>query len=90
MHSSKIDFIKFRLAIDPIFYPSEQSPTSKRIPPWDILPENKFVLVFDEKVDAQNLSDYFMHREANTEIGKIMEVEEANSSESDTEQKPES
>ncbi len=50
--------LKRRLGLDPLFPPVELQLTGKRMPLTDILPENKFQLVFDERIDAPQLADY--------------------------------
>ena len=48
-----------RIAIDPIFPPPEGVLNSKKFLNSEPLCENHFILVFDEKVDGPQLSEYF-------------------------------
>ena len=57
MPSSSFE-INIRIAVDPVFPLVELQGTGKRLPPCDILTENKFQLIFDEKVDGEKLSVY--------------------------------
>ena len=78
---------KDRLSIDPLFPPPDVSPSSKRTPPCDILPENKFYLVFDEKIDELQLTSYVgQYNKLNPPIVE-MDEEEEKSSDSETEAK---
>ncbi len=62
----------------------------KRVQPCDIVPDNRFVLVFDEKADRAQLADYSSHcqhfeiigmgNENNAATIDEMENEEGNSS----------
>ena len=56
------------------------------MPVWDILPENKFQLVFDEKIDGPLLANFFSQKDSKF-IGEIGEEEEISSSESEAEAK---
>ncbi len=63
-------------------------PPGKKVPPCDTLLENKFDLVFDEKVDELKLSAYLgQYRKLNPPIVEMDEELEEGSSESDTEPK---
>ena len=56
---------------------------TKKIPPCETLPENKFYLVFDEKVDEPQLKAYVgQYNKLNLPIVE-MEEEQEGSSESD-------
>jgi hypothetical protein len=46
----------FRIALDPIFPPPELSVLKKNVFN-DFLPENKFELIFDEKIDGKELKE---------------------------------
>jgi hypothetical protein len=59
-----------RLALDPLFPPVDLQTTGKRVPAWDILPENRFELVFDERIDGPQLADYTSQCKAIHEISK--------------------
>lgn len=77
----------FRLAIDPVFPAPDALPPTKKIPPCDTLPENKFYLVFDEKIDEPLLQSYLsQYSKLNPPIVE-MDEEQVSSSESDGETK---
>ena len=59
-----------RLALDPIFPLVELQSIGKRPPAYDILSENKFQLVFDERIDAKELADYITKRQFSHAISK--------------------
>jgi len=65
---------KTRIALDPMFPLVELQNSGKRMPSWDILSENKFHLVFDEKIDAKSLSDYVTKRQFNHAIGITLKI----------------
>jgi tubulin monoglycylase TTLL3/8 len=44
-----------RIAVDPMFPLVELQTSNKRLPSHNILPENRFLLVFDEEVDSKQL-----------------------------------
>ena len=73
----------YRLSIDSLFPPPENSTIVKKVPACEILPENKFHLVFDEIIDSPNISQF---HSVNPPIIEIDE-EENGSSESDEETK---
>ena len=49
----------FRIAIDPLFPPQEGYSLKKGSIGVDIVPENKFDLVFDERIDGDSLLKKF-------------------------------
>ena len=54
----------FRVAIDPLFPAPEQFALKKSVIIHEIVPENKFELVFDEQVDGPPLKELFCKAEA--------------------------
>lgn len=73
-----------------MFPAPDTQPMGKKISPCDILPENKFYLVFDEKIDEPQLLSYVaQYKKLNPPILEIDEEEEGSSSESDTDLKEE-
>ncbi len=79
-----------RLSIDPLFPAPEGLPSGRKLPSCETLPENKFYLVFDEKVDEHLLAAYVgQSKKLNPPIVE-MDEEEEGSSESETEGKEES
>ena len=67
----------FRIAIDPIFPPQEGYSMKKGSIGVDIVPENKFDLIFDERVDGEELLKMFSQigQKKREEIESINELE---------------
>lgn len=85
-----------RIAVDPIFPLIDTQQTTKRSGSYENLNENKFWLVFDEKLDGPQLAAYATEwNSANvisknnflTKIEELEEEEEVNSSGSEEENK---
>ena len=77
-----------KIALDPIFPPPDNPSSGRKIPTQDLLNENHFVLVFDEKIDKAQLTDYVSKCQSIDIIGKISffildEIEDERSSESE-------
>jgi len=71
----------FRIAIDPIFPPPPEFTSNKKNIVNDIIPENKFELVFDENVDGPGLKS--LMKEHENIIIEIDEDEEGSGDEDD-------
>jgi hypothetical protein len=57
--------------LDPLFpVPEGLNPAAKKIPPCNTLPENKYSLVFDERIDGAQLKPYGNRYEVPVEIEK--------------------
>ena len=68
------DDAKYRIALDPLFPLVELQSTGKRVPASDILMENKFHLVFDEKIDGLQLKEYIAKRQDNKAISIFIKL----------------
>lgn len=66
-----------RLAVDPIFPPPEHFSQRKQVVN-ELCPENKFELIFDEKVDGPELIEIFREKE-----NVIIEIDEEELSDAD-------
>ena len=66
-----------RLAVDPIFPPPEHFSQRKQVVN-ELCPENKFELIFDEKIDGPELIEIFREKE-----NVIIEIDEEELSDAD-------
>lgn len=66
-----------RLAVDPIFPPPEHFSQRKHIV-HELCPENKFELIFDEKIDGPELNDIWREKD-----NVIIEIDEEELSDAD-------
>ena len=58
-----------KLAIDPIFPPPDSFGSARKTQSYDLINENKFVLVFDEKIDKTQLTEYSTMQQSINIIG---------------------
>lgn len=66
-----------RLAVDPVFLPPESFSQRKNIV-HELCPENKFALIFDERVDGPELTEIFREKD-----NIIIEIDEEELSDAD-------
>ena len=66
--------------MDPLFpVPEGLNPAAKKIPPCNTLPENKYSLVFDERIDGTQLKSY------TSQYATPIEIEREEKEDSDSE-----
>ena len=66
-----------RLAVDPLFPPPEHFSQRKHVV-HELCPENKFTLIFDERIDGPELTEIFREKE-----NIIIEIDEEELSDAD-------
>ena len=80
----------FRIAVDPIFPPQDGFSMKKGSIGVDIVPENRYDLVFDERVDGTDLMEKFakIGQKERDEIESINELEGSECGDDDDENPP--